>query len=1153
MKSVLHSIFLLAFLISLPTLSLTAQSGCTDQTACNFDFMAQSDDGSCEFCSCFIKSLIFEYVIDVYYDEVSAELWQDGELLQVLMYGHDADNIDDMEFDPNAVSTDNNGNDGFTFQQPISLATGDYYIRLYDFLGDGWISPGVVGSLLVSDTFGTFLGEGVWVSSDDNSSFFLEFSFTVDCNDVCGVPNGDNSTCDDCCGVPYGDGSSCDGACGPCNEDLPEGDCDCDGNVLDECGVCGGAGIADGACDCNGNVLDACGTCGGSGIPEGECDCDGNTLDYCGICAGDASTCECELDMSFVGMPFLDEGPFGVILIFDPSGQVLFTCDLLTSPPSFDENPMSNQTVFWEIYQCNIGVIVKIDDEVVFSMGLTFIDGVFYDEALSPIFSASNECLDCAGVINGDSFEDNCGVCDNDATNDCTQDCNSEWGGSAGPDMSFVGQTFENRIINSQIMTFMESGEILFGCDLSNDISHFNFPSDTSISWELREDTEYCTAITILLSSPCYQDYIEITYDGTNIGEDYCMGVVLPPIAQQGKGFGCFSPIDCVDCAGVPYGDSYEDNCGVCDDDATNDCTQDCNGNWGSAPDMTFIGQTFQNLNDEDFIITFTESGEILFGCDLSVDNNPFYFSDDTVLSWVTHSEDCHRFYIQITSPCYQDYIEITYDGTNIGEDYCMDDFLPPIAQQGMGFGCFSPIAPIDCVDCAGVPYGDSYEDNCGVCDDDDANDCTQDCNGDWGGDVTSNEIDMTFVGQTFQNLNDEDIIITFTESGQIRFGCDFSVVYQPEDLQNYPPNFSMTWDWQLTNCNIEVTQIESYTEFGYPTSDEYISNFVINGDLSEPQWCIDDGQLMSPGVGGGCFSLYNECPIYVEVLTPNGGEFYEHGDVMHITWIGGFPTTGTGLGLVKNGVHLYDIVGDLDLGTSYDWVIPESVEYGYDYQIRVYDAGPDEDMDFSDNYFSIVRYGCFDPGACNYDDEATDNDESCQYDIDLGEDITTCIPSNLQTFLLDAGEGYDVYLWNTGETTQTIVVSETGDFSVEASIAGCSHSDEITVTFNSESMAFIDVAACNSYDWNGSTYTESGNYTYMTSETINGCDSTIVMNLTLLPCDAVSMYCGEGTVWDEAAQVCVVAIPTDTNFDGCTNLDDLLDILSAYGTCVSP
>ena len=72
---------------------------------------------------------------------------------------------------------------------------------------------------------------------------------------------------------------------------IAEGACDCEGNVLDECGVCGGEGIADGACDCEGNVLDECGVCGGEGIAEGECDCQGNVLDACGICGGDGTSC----------------------------------------------------------------------------------------------------------------------------------------------------------------------------------------------------------------------------------------------------------------------------------------------------------------------------------------------------------------------------------------------------------------------------------------------------------------------------------------------------------------------------------------------------------------------------------------------------------------------------------------------------------------------------------------------------------------------------------------------------------------------------------------------------------------------------------------------------------------------------------------------
>ena len=86
--------------------------------------------------------------------------------------------------------------------------------------------------------------------------------------------------------------------CGVCGgEGIAEGACDCEGNVLDECGVCGGEGIAEGACDCAGNVLDECGVCGGSGIPEGACDCEGNVLDECGVCGGQGiaeGACDCE-------------------------------------------------------------------------------------------------------------------------------------------------------------------------------------------------------------------------------------------------------------------------------------------------------------------------------------------------------------------------------------------------------------------------------------------------------------------------------------------------------------------------------------------------------------------------------------------------------------------------------------------------------------------------------------------------------------------------------------------------------------------------------------------------------------------------------------------------------------------------------------------
>ena len=54
------------------------------------------------------------------------------------------------------------------------------------------------------------------------------------------------------------------------NEDATEDDGSC--LFLDECGVCGGTGIPEGACDCDGNVIDAIGVCGGDCLADYDAD-----------------------------------------------------------------------------------------------------------------------------------------------------------------------------------------------------------------------------------------------------------------------------------------------------------------------------------------------------------------------------------------------------------------------------------------------------------------------------------------------------------------------------------------------------------------------------------------------------------------------------------------------------------------------------------------------------------------------------------------------------------------------------------------------------------------------------------------------------------------------------------------------------------------
>ena len=50
--------------------------------------------------------------------------------------------------------------------------------------------------------------------------------------------------------------------------------------------------------------------------------------------------------------------------------------------------------------------------------------------------------------------------------------------------------------------------------------------------------------------------------------------------------------------------------------------------------------------------------------------------------------------------------------------------------------------------------------------------------------------------------------------------------------------------------------------------------------------------------------------------------------------------------------------------------------------------------------------------------------------------------------------------------------------------------------------------------------------------------------------CEALQSSCGPGTVWDAALQQCTIAIPQDTDFDGCITAGDVLNLLAAFGTC---
>ena len=101
---------------------------------------------------------------------------------------------------------------------------------------------------------------------------------------------------------------------------------------------------------------------------------------------------------------------------------------------------------------------------------------------------------------------------------------------------------------------------------------------------------------------------------------------------------------------------------------------------------------------------------------------------------------------------------------------------------------------------------------------------------------------------------------------------------------------------------------------------------------------------------------------------------------------------------------------------------------------------------------------------------------------------------------------------------------------------SGCDSTATLNLTINNASSSTTDVTACDSYDWNGITYTASGSYTFTTTNA-SGCDSTATLNLTInnatsstTDVTACDSYDWNGTTYTASGSYTF----TTTNASGC-------------------
>ena len=138
-------------------------------------------------------------------------------------------------------------------------------------------------------------------------------------------------------------------------------------------------------------------------------------------------------------------------------------------------------------------------------------------------------------------------------------------------------------------------------------------------------------------------------------------------------------------------------------------------------------------------------------------------------------------------------------------------------------------------------------------------------------------------------------------------------------------------------------------------------------------------------------------------------------------------------------------------------------------------------------------------------------------------------------------------YTWTAGDNNEyTFTTSGTYTSEAYANAMGCTTVDELTLTINQNSSTAYTETVCDGYMWNGTQYTESGDYTYEYTDT-NNCVSVDTLHLTInnsvinniekTACDSYTWENGDGETYTTSG----VYSYSYTTTDGCNGTDYLV------------
>ncbi|WP_400078905.1 T9SS type A sorting domain-containing protein [Winogradskyella sp. R77965] len=366
--------------------------------------------------------------------------------------------------------------------------------------------------------------------------------------------------------------------------------------------------------------------------------------------------------------------------------------------------------------------------------------------------------------------------------------------------------------------------------------------------------------------------------------------------------------------------------------------------------------------------------------------------------------------------------------------------------------------------------------------------------------------------------IANEEIIVTVVPEIIASAGDDVTVCSGDNVILTASGGAIYTWNTGDVGSELSVnpTETTTYTvtvedDYGFTNTDS-VTIFVIElPDISvdEDIWLMEGNSATLTASGGSSY-------------TWNTGETTETITVSPIV-----TTTYTVTGLSENGCQnsaevRVTVIEELNANAGEDVAIclGESVTLnasgGITYLWNTGDVGASPTFSPTETTTYTVTVSD-DYGNADSDDvTVTVNPRPTAY---AGEDQTVC---ENETVVLTA-EGGDTYLWNTGETTNSITVNPSEDttYSVEVFTNNCSDTDEVTIfTIESPDLtvsddivlisgnsAVLTVSGADSYTWN--TGETSDSIVVSPSETtiysvtglaVNGCQSTEEITVIIIP-----------------------------------------------------